>query len=87
MDKFLEAIKDDLMPVVIVNVVLLTYAALILQSIEVPKHLETLSAVVVAFYFGGKAVSQGTMNGERKFQTLSDIAKQERSPNGRATDR
>lgn len=65
------------MPVLIVNVVILTYAAMILTGREVPNHLETLTVAVVAFYFGGKAVASGVRNGEQKFADLTRISKGE----------
>jgi hypothetical protein len=81
-EKVLEAIKDDLMPVLIVNVVLLTYAALVLQDRQIPDHLSTLVVAVVAFYFGGKAVSQGTLNGEKKYTELTRISREGGSHDG-----
>jgi len=53
----LSVIRTDGVPILIVTVLLALYAVQTITDIPSSQHLETMTAMVVAFYFGGKTVA------------------------------
>jgi len=54
---WLGVIKTDGVPILIVTVLLALYSFLVITGHPSNQHLETMTAMVAAFYFGGKTVA------------------------------
>src|SRR6186713_885490 len=54
---WLGVIKTDGVPILIVTVLLALYSFLVFTGAPSNQHLETMTAMVAAFYFGGKTVA------------------------------
>lgn len=78
----LQALRDELVPVIIVVSLLALYAQQIIAAGDPPGDLKTLVATVVAFYFG-KAVSRQTaVDVQRATNAATDAARATTNGNG-----
>lgn len=68
------AVREELVPVLIVAVLLTLYAWVIITHQVVPEDLKTLVASVTAFYFGGRTALSTASSVRQTAAAVSDAA-------------
>ncbi len=84
--RVLAALREELVPVLIVAVLLLVYAFTILTHGVVPDDLQTLLSMVVAFYFGARTSASGASAVRRIAQSITNGNANGGGDGGRAPD-